>query len=137
MTFHASDQKRIASLAAIAGIMFAAIQAFAQTNAPDRFSFVAAGDMRKFIDGAPAGTRYFDGLCEALAHTDPGAFMISPGDCDPPAPIRAALDRFLGTNYLWYPVVGNHDVESSTNLDWLKTWAANIPHLVRRGPDGS
>jgi predicted phosphodiesterase len=64
--------------------------------------------------------------------------MISPGDCDPPGPIRNVLDRYLGTNYLWYPVVGNHDAAQPSNMLWLRQWArAGIPHLVRRGPPGA
>ena len=94
--------------------------------------------MRSFTGPAPAGKRYFDGLCEALKNIGPGAFMISPGDCDPPGPIRSMLDRYLGKDYIWYPVVGNHDAAKPTNLLWLCGWSeAGIPNLVRRGPAGA
>lgn len=64
--------------------------------------------------------------------------MLSPGDCSPPGPIRSTIDRYLGTNYLWYPVAGNHDVEKPENMAWFRRWAeAGIPHLVRRGPPGA
>ncbi len=114
-------------------------QSAAQTNTPaaEPFAFIAAGDMRSFVSHAPAGKRYFDGLCEAVSHVGGGAFMISPGDCDPPAPIRAAIDEFLGTNYLWYPVIGNHDAEAAADMAWMRHWAeAGIPHLSRPGPAG-
>jgi hypothetical protein len=108
------------------------------SSAPDAFSFVAAADMRSYVGPAPDGKRYFDGVCAALQAVGAGAFMISPGDCDPPGPVRATIDRYLGTNYLWYPVMGNHEIGSKTNLAWLRTWArAGIPHLTRRGPPGA
>ena len=93
--------------------------------------------MRSFITSPTNTQRYFDGLCEAAHEIGPGAFMLSPGDCDAPVAIRAAIDKFLGTNFLWYPVVGNHDVESLPEMAWLRQWASNgIPQLSERGPAG-
>src|SRR6185295_16523433 len=104
----------------------------------ESYSFITAGDMRGFIGPGVPGKRYFDGLCETLAKIGPGEFMVSPGDCDPPGPIRGVIDQYLGTNYLWYPVVGNHDAARESNMAWLKKWARNgIPHLARSGPPGS
>lgn len=112
--------------------------ASAATQAQNDYSFTATADMRSYVDKAPAGKRYFDGLCEELAKIGPGAFMISPGDCDPPGPVRAAIDRYLGTNYIWYPIIGNHELGDKKNVAWLQTWAkAGIPGLVRCGPAGS
>jgi hypothetical protein len=106
--------------------------------ADPEFSFVAAGDMREFVGPAPAGKRYFDGLCENLQRIGPGEFMVTPGDADPPGPVRATLDRYLGTNFPWYPVIGNHETEKKATMAWLRRWAeAGIPHLVRRGPTGA
>jgi hypothetical protein len=105
---------------------------------PATFSFITAGDMRSYVGPAPAGKRYFDGVCEALQSIGAGAFMIIPGDCDPPGPVRATIDRYLGTNYVWYPVIGNHELGNTTNLVWLQNWAkAGVPHLTRRGPPGA
>ena len=107
-------------------------------SAPDTFSFVTTCDMRNFVGPAPAGKRYFDGLCEALQTIGAGEFMIIPGDCDPPGPVRATIDRYLGTNYVWYPVMGNHEFGNKTNVVWLRDWAkAGIPNLIRKGPPGA
>ncbi len=112
----------------------------AQSNDPsrDHFSFDAAGDMRKFVGPGPNGKRYFDGVCEAIRTVGAGDFMISPGDCDPPGPVRAMLDRYLGTNYTWYPVIGNHDAESKEDMSWVRHWnESGINGLARRGPAGA
>ena len=110
----------------------------AQTDPGAGFAFSVAGDMRSFVGTAPAGKVYFDGACQALKSIGPGAFMLTPGDCDPLGPVRAVLDHYIGSNYLWYPVVGNHDVENPDNLAWIANWArAGIPHLSRRGPAGA
>jgi hypothetical protein len=114
------------------------IATYQRQPAPVAFSFITAGDMRNYVGPAPAGKRYFDGLCEALQTIGAGSFMIIPGDCDPPGPVRATIDRYLGTNYVWYPVIGNHELGTGTNLAWLREQArAGIPHLTRRGPPGA
>ncbi|HWF18558.1 MAG TPA: metallophosphoesterase [Verrucomicrobiae bacterium] len=113
--------------------------AFAQSHAtePD-YSFFVAGDMRSFLWHAPEGKMYFDGACDAMKQAGPAAFLLSPGDCDPPGSVREIIDLHLGTNFLWYPLVGNHDVEAASNMDWWRKWAkAGIPHLVRSGPEGN
>lgn len=104
---------------------------------PNTLAFVAAGDMRNFTEGAPAGKRYFDGACAAMESVGAGDFMITPGDFDPPAEVRGVIDRYLGSNYVWYPVVGNHEVETPEDMAWVQQWAAHIPGLVRRGPPGA
>ena len=102
------------------------------------FSFLAAGDMRGFVKSKSGDERYFDGLCAAARRVGAGAFMVTPGDFDPPAPVRATLDQYLGTNYLWYPVVGNHEIETPEDMSWVEAWARRgIPHLVRHGPPGA
>jgi hypothetical protein len=125
---------------ALAALITTAWPVYAQTNSgdPAEFSFAVAGDMRSFVGRAPAGKKYFDGACEALKAIGAGALMLSPGDCDPLPTVRGALDRCIGSNYLWYPVVGNHDIEKPENLAWVRRWAGSgIPHLARRGPPGA
>ena len=105
---------------------------------PAEFSFVTAGDMRSFTENTKSdGKRFFDGACEAMKRVGPGAFLISPGDFDPPGAVRAVIDQYLGPKFLWYVVVGNHEVENAAVMPWVRQWlASDIPHLVRRGvPD--
>ena len=125
---------RLTVLLAIAGVC-----ANAQTNTAGttEFSFVTAGDMRSYLKALPDGRRQFDGTCEAIKRVGGGAFMLVPGDADPLAQVRAVIDEYLGTNYLWYPVIGNHEVEASGDVKWAREWAAHIPGLVRCGPPGA
>jgi predicted phosphodiesterase len=110
----------------------------AEPPGPTGFSFVVTCDMRQYVGPAPAGQRYFDGACEAIRQLGGGAFMITPGDCDPLPPVRATLDRILGSNYVWYPVAGNHEAETAVDMAWLRAWASNgIPRLARAGPPGA
>lgn len=132
-----SFSKRFFSLL-VASILCCGVRLAARCSGAESYSFITAGDMRGFVGPGVPGKRYFDGLCETLAKIGPGEFMVSPGDCDPPGPVRGVIDRYLGTNYLWYPVVGNHDVASAADMAWMKKWAENgIPHLARLGPPGS
>lgn len=103
-----------------------------------RADFVVTADIREFSDGQYSGNDYFAGACQAIAKAGKGQFMISPGDIDPPEGIRATLDRQLGKDYLWYPLVGNHEAETPKDMAWLRSWGCkDIPGLVRRGPSGS
>jgi hypothetical protein len=134
------NQSRRVFAFALALCALAVSQSRAQTNnlGTNSFSFVVAGDMRNFTELLPDGRRQFDGACEAMAQVGPGSFIIIPGDFDPPAAVRATLDRIVGTSYVSYFAVGNHDVESKEHMQWLRAWAkAGIPHLVRAGPRGA
>lgn len=103
-----------------------------------QYSFAIAADMRNFATAPPGKKHYFDGACQALRSYGAGEFMLSPGDCDPPGPVREVIDRYLGTNYIWYPVAGNHDTEKQGNMSWLRSWAkGGIPFVVRQGPRGA
>lgn len=102
------------------------------------FSFIVTSDTREFTAPKHPGPQYFEGACAAIQQAGKGDFMLSPGDIDPPAPIRATLDRYFGADYIWYPAVGNHEAETPEDMEWLRAWGSNaIPGLVRRGPPGS
>lgn len=103
----------------------------------EEFSFTVAGDMRQFITSTNTHERYFDGVCDAMQRVGAGKFLVTPGDFDPPAPVRAQIDQHFGKKFPWYPVVGNHEVETPEDMAWVKNWAAHIPNLVRRGPPGA
>lgn len=122
----------ILSLAVFAGSIGSA-----QGPESKTLSFIITSDMREFTVGKEPELDYFAGACQAIRKVGPGEFMISPGDIDPPQHVRTILDRYLGSNYTWYPVVGNHEAETPADMEWLRSWGSNdIPGLVRRGPPG-
>ncbi len=65
---------------------------------------------------------YFRGACEAIAARGDVAFMVSPGDVDPPADVRWTLDQTLGPEFPWFPAVGNHEVETPEDMAWLRAY---------------
>ena len=108
-------------------------------NAKDRlvFSFDVAADMREFADHNHQESQYFKGLCEAIQQTGKGAFMVSPGDIDPPEHVYEMIKTVLGPDYPWYPVVGNHEAETPEDMQWLREYAKeNLNEFVLPGPKG-
>lgn len=98
--------------------------------------------------------QYFRGACEAIATACSQVrseaeyrsseaecrFMLSPGDVDPPAGVLWTVTRTLGTDFPWYPAVGNHEVETPEDMDWLRGYGATLTAPdgtpVRPGPPG-
>jgi hypothetical protein len=107
------------------------------------FTFAVAADMRYFTgQGSYDSSQYFRGAVQAMVGTGIPAFLVSPGDIDPPVQTRWTLDQVLGSDFRWLPVVGNHELpgagtESSTgaNLAWLRAYANGLG-AVHPGPAG-
>ncbi|MBF9015010.1 MULTISPECIES: metallophosphoesterase [unclassified Oceanispirochaeta] len=98
-------------------------------------SFSVTADMREYTSN---DINYFRGVCERLSFGGAGDFMISPGDIDPPDQAYSALQDYLGENYIWYPVVGNHEAETVSDMNWLREHNPNgdsLPGIVHLGPD--
>ena len=52
---------------------------------------------------------------------DPGAFHVSVGDVDETIPAnRAKIDGEFGSNFPWYPIIGNHEQETGSDMQWLR-----------------
>jgi hypothetical protein len=99
--------------------------------------FIVAADMRNFAaDGE--WSKNFSGACEAIKEVGAGSFMISPGDLDvrPPSAVRDMIDKTIGEDYPWYPVLGNHDPESPSSMEYLREYSKTVPNVVNRGPKG-
>jgi len=106
------------------------------SNIDSSFAFIVTTDMREFAGPEFQTSQYFLGTCEAIRDIGKGSFMISPGDIDPPQHVYATVKNTLGEDYLWYPLVGNHEAETPSDMEWLRNWGkADIPNLVRRGPE--
>jgi hypothetical protein len=99
--------------------------------------FIIAADMRNFAaDGE--WSKNFSGACEAVKEVGAGSFMISPGDLDvrPPSAVRDMINRTIGEDYPWYPVLGNHDPESPSTMEYLREYSSTLRNDVNRGPKG-
>ncbi|RKY52589.1 MAG: hypothetical protein DRP89_07455 [Candidatus Neomarinimicrobiota bacterium] len=108
----------------------------AQEQKDQEFSFIVTADMREFAGPEYQNPKYFLGVCEAIRERGKGAFMISPGDIDPPWYVRTTISKVLGKDYLWYPVVGNHEVETEKDMAYLRKYITGLPYIVNRGPKG-
>jgi predicted phosphodiesterase len=99
-----------------------------------QLSFAVASDMRS---NTGKEFYYFRGICEMLADGGAGEFMISPGDIDPPDSTYLTIHRYIGPDYPWYPVVGNHEAETESDMSWLREYNRHgniLPNIVRSGP---
>ena len=119
-------------------------QATAQEG-DDSFTFVVAADMREYAGSGYDSSDYFRGAVEAIDVVGKGAFMISPGDIDPPGNVLWTITRTLGVAYPWYPVVGNHELpcnpsDSNCNEDHsgdIMNWLNSYDYgTVNVGPSG-
>jgi len=110
------------------------VSAGAPRSAAREFSFIVTADMRNFAGAKYQKPEYFLGTCQAIREVGQGAFMVSPGDLDPPGEVAATIEKVLGKDYPWYPVVGNHEAETRQDMEWLREWGRRLPYLVRRGP---
>jgi len=118
----------------VAGTVSGPLQA---QNSHEDLVFIVAADMRNFAaDGE--WSKNFSGACEAVAQVGAGSFMISPGDLDvrPPSAVRDMVNKTIGEDYPWYPVLGNHDPESPSSMDYLREYSTTLPNVVNRGPKG-
>jgi len=121
---------------AVCVVLVAAATAVAE-DTRDELVFVVAADMRNFAaDGE--WSKNFSGACEAIKEVGAGSFMISPGDLDvhPPSAVREMIDKVIGKDYPWYPVLGNHDPESPSTMEYLREYSKAVPNVVNRGPEG-
>jgi len=106
-----------------------------QKNDTVEFSFIVTADMREFAGPEYQDSKHFRGAVEAMKKYGEGAFMVSPGDIDPPWHVRSTLDDVLGKDYRWYPVIGNHEQETPEDMEWLREWGKkNKESLLRTGP---
>ena len=106
-----------------------------------QFTFAVTADMRYYSGPGDYDTsQYFRGACESITGLGGGAFMVSPGDIDPPTGVNWTITQTLGITYTWYPVVGNHELPDEGrepyeghNMEWLRSYDYG---LVNPGPSG-
>jgi len=80
------------------------------------FHFTVTADMRGYHSA-------FANVCQSINEElgGPGEFHISLGDIDNSIPSnRIVINRFFGHSFSWYPLVGNHEVETGDDMRWLR-----------------
>ena len=113
------DRKMFFITSYIFMILFS-LSSFAQSNPEESFRFTVAADMRDNAGADNDDVYNFRGALEALKKVGAGEFMLSPGDIDPPSNIRWSIDKYLGKDFIWYPVLGNHEIETESDMDFLR-----------------
>ena len=98
------------------------------------FTFAITADMRNFAGSGEFDTsQYFRGAVEEIADHSSSAFMVTPGDFDPPVNVLWTITQTLGSDYIWYPVVGNHEIEPVSYMAWVRGYDYGE---VNAGPSG-
>ena len=106
----------------------------------EEFAFIMTSDWRHTAMEQYHSTKYFQGALESIEKVGKGSFMVSPGDIDPVAPSAKLISDVLGEDYPWYPIVGNHEIEDSPDMPFLREINAGgntLPNIVNTGPSGS
>jgi len=104
------------------------------------FAFFVAADMRKYAGPEYREPGYFQTALDAMRTVGPAAFLLVPGDLDPPHWAVQDVSTTLGDDFPVYPVVGNHDRAKEADMTYIRSLnagGAGLPNLVRKGPPGS
>jgi hypothetical protein len=116
------------------------------------FRFTVTADNRPGVSGCRARWQY---LLDEMEYevNDEGVFHISPGDIDPPDQTFDDLEDEFGLDVIWFPVVGNHETETSPpdDMPWIRGPGGTDnmghygdvrqlehpePRIVKEGPTG-
>jgi hypothetical protein len=104
--------------------------------------FSATADVQYYCGD---NVNWFRHACERISIGGQGNFMISMGDMIPCNEVYRTIQTYISQDYIWYPVVGNHELEiesgkiESTNMIWLRNHNLNghsLPNIVNTGPPG-
>lgn len=112
-------------------LMPAGLTSLAEKEPADSFHFTVTADMRYNYKG-------FYEVCKAINKEvgGPGAFHVSAGDIEPVTKNRKIIDKEFGVDTVWYPVVGNHELDdkSGSNIRWIRGEFHSLPYIVNSGP---
>jgi len=103
-------------------------------NKKDTFSFVLLADTRAHTGD---DANFFRGACEAIKKTGEPAFIVSPGDIDPPERVLYTIQKYIDKDIVWYPIVGNHEAETASDMEWMRNYnkkGNTLPNIVNQGP---
>ena len=131
--------KLISKMMIIGSVLLCMMACTNQKNAEENFSFILAADWRYTAMEKYDSPMYFRGALEAIEKVGKGAFMISPGDVEPVDISHEMISAILGDDYPWYPIMGNHELEIPSTIDYLReinNGGTLLPYVVNKGPAG-
>lgn len=132
--------KLISKIVIIGSVIICLLSCTNQKNVEEDFSFILAADWRYTAMEKYDYPMYFRGALEVIEKIGKGAFMISPGDVEPVDISHKMISTILGDDYPWYPVMGNHELEIPSTIDYLReinNGGTLLPYVVNKGPVGS
>lgn len=107
------------------------VQPFSVAVADPNFRFTATADSRD-------KRANFQNVLEQIMVQvgDEGVFHISCGDIDPLQDNHDDLVNEIGSDIVWFPVVGNHEAETPEDMSWIRARYSSLPWIVNTGPPG-
>jgi phosphodiesterase/alkaline phosphatase D-like protein len=101
---------------------------------PSEFSFILTSDPHVWWGRGDKLNR-FRGVCEAISKAGRGDFMILAGDLHSQGTDNYGNDirNYIGIDYIWYPVVGNHDFDDNGSWNDFKKYGPQqtfLPNIV-------
>jgi len=83
------------------------------------FEFFVLSDQRNFTGSEEYDTSdYFRGVLEEIEKQGKGKFSFTIGDLDPVLGTNWSIQKYLGEDYTWYPIVGNHELPGQGSEDY-------------------
>lgn len=110
----------------------------------ERFAFVVVSDLHT-SDSYPNATvtsnlqQIRDWVISPTPEMPAPKFMVITGDFPHLWQTEATIDSVIGPDFLWYPVIGNHEVSDDiNNFNQIRdTKVPSLPNVVSYGPVGS
>jgi hypothetical protein len=102
----------------------------------ETFRFTASADNRPYDGGNKGRWEWLLDEMDRLFVDDEGVFHIMAGDFDDPQTTDATLKTQFGPETVWYPVVGNHEAETTEDMTWIREAFSSLSYVVNSAPLG-
>ena len=97
-------------------------------NAVSQLRFAVVSDMQFAVGNQYNNSNYFLGVCQAILPYNID-FIISCGDNCPPDSVLWTIQQVFDPAILWFPCIGNHEMESFAFKDQLNTIIRKLPGI--------
>ena len=115
---------------------------FETVPAAEKFAFVVMSDLHTSSNQAnvESNLQQVKYLINNANNDMPApSFLVVTGDLPNLSQTEASIDLVLGANYLWYPVIGNHEISDDINNFYSirDSKVPSLPNIFSYGPTGS